>query len=217
MKIKQIFFDVADTLLYKPELRTKMLEVLRPQTDMDDSEIFRIHRICREAIQFPDVTSESFYKNFNASFLCALGIPPQKDLVSLLYQNCKNLDWKAFDDTQILPKLPLPVGIISNWGHNLADTLSQLLPFNFAPLIASSEIGYAKPDPTIFTASFKLCNIPAKNVIYIGDSIRLDIASATKVGFTAILLDRDNVFPNYRGLKINSLLELPNMIENLAP
>jgi 2-haloacid dehalogenase len=59
---------------------------------------------------------------------------------------------------------------------------SALKPY-IADIIVSGEVGFAKPDPRIFEAAFKVAGTPNKNeVLMIGDSLSADIQGGLNYG-----------------------------------
>jgi FMN phosphatase YigB (HAD superfamily) len=47
--------------------------------------------------------------------------------------------------------------------------------------------------------------------LYVGDSIKLDLEPASKLGFKVLIIDRDNFYPNSKN-KISSLTEITQFI-----
>lgn len=218
MSIKFIYFDLANTLLYKENLYEKIeLELAKAGYKIDLKTIKSVHlRLCEET-QFPDKTSEEFFKDFNELFLEKLFDKTQEKaqdleiLSSNIFWACKNLPWKAFEDTKYLSEIKIPMGILSNWDKSIRDKLFTLLPYSFEYILSSSDLGVQKPDPKIFIHAKELCKCEFEEIMFVGDSLRLDIQPAAKLGIKSILIDRDNIF-NYSsleiGLKIRSLEEV---------
>jgi putative hydrolase of the HAD superfamily len=209
MQYKYIFFDVAQTLLYKPLLFNKIEEVLSSYGYVVDINLLkRNHKLLSEAILFPDKTSEEFYQTFNAQLLYSLGIIPDEKILKSIFKNCSYLSWEKFDDTSILEVLQIPLGIISNWDNSLEKKLKLFFETPFFNIIASQNAGVKKPSLSIFKLATQDLKCSMEEIVYVGDSIKLDIEPAIKSGLTAILIDRENYFPAYNGKKINDLREL---------
>ena len=81
----------------------------------------------------------------------------------------------------------------------------------FEVIVFSSEVGIIKPSPRIFQMALKALAVEVSKVVYIGDSLRRDIAGAKNVGIAAIwiqqdqVLDHDGVEPD---LVVNDLSEV---------
>lgn len=204
-----VFFDVADTLLEKPELVPSLLSVLRERgIACDESAVRRAHKAARELIHFPDHTDRDFYLNFNLRLLETLGVYPDPAIAGEMYEQCRSLDWRPFADVEVLASVPVPIGIISNWDHSLFDKLKDLLPFNFQWTIGSADFGAAKPDPALFRHAIKQCGFDASRILFVGDSIRLDFAPARQVGMQSMLIDRHGLFPYFGDRRISSLHQI---------
>lgn len=210
--IRYIYFDVAGTLLWKPALYANIQNSLREsgfECALDD--IKMKHKLLSEVIDFPDRTDAVFYRYFNSELLCLLGIAPSDKLVSMIFKNCSYLPWEAFEDTEILNRLNVPVGIISNFNTSLKDKLGQFFGTVFQDVFVSEEFGIAKPDIRFYQKALEKISYRADEVLYIGDSIKLDLVPSEKIGFNTLIIDRDNFYPNSRN-RISSLSEIINFL-----
>lgn len=206
--IKYIFFDVAGTLLGKPSLYTniqKSIEGFGFQVSLED--IKNKHKLLSEVIHFPDRTDADFYKKFNSELLYLLGIVPSEELLNTIFKNCTYLPWEAFEDTKILSELNVPLGVISNFNSTLKDKLNQFFGSVFQDVFVSEELGVAKPKIEFYQKALEKIPFHANEVLYIGDSIKLDLEPATKLGFSVLIIDRDNFYPNLKN-KISNLAEI---------
>ncbi|MDH6235893.1 HAD family hydrolase [Cryobacterium sp. CG_9.6] len=57
-------------------------------------------------------------------------------------------------------------------------------------VVASGELGYAKPDPRIFQHACSLFGVSPDATVYVGDRIHTDAIGAAEAGLTAVWLDR---------------------------
>ena len=217
-KYKYIFFDVAHTLLYKPQLFKRILECLEKYGyQIEYSLLAKRHKILSEVIKFPEKTSAEFYEYFNAELLMSLGVLPDRDIVHSVFEACKCLPWEAYEDAHVLKKIGKPIGIISNWDSALGLILEDKIEVPFFKVVASEVIGFSKPDPDIYLKAIEGLNCAPEDILYVGDSIKLDIQPALDLGFTAVLIDRDDVFPHFNGEKIRSLEWLSSYIDFSEP
>jgi FMN phosphatase YigB (HAD superfamily) len=213
MTIKQVYFDIADTLLYKPEVPKIIRELLMAKgICAGEEQIIRAHRACRELIPAPDKTGREFYLDFNARFLEVLGVYPDAGLVEDIYLGCRGLPWIPFDDVGVLDEIDLPVGVISNWDSSLAEKLNLFFPGRFSPVVVSSECGCAKPDPGIYLEAIKRSGVAPHEIVFVGDSIRLDIVPALDLGIRAILVDRMKLYSLFNYERIVHLSQLIKLI-----
>lgn len=207
-KIKYILFDAANTLIHKPLLWERFQLVLRKfEYPVSDISLRQQHKLVSESIKFPDQTSKEFYRNFNSELLVSLGIAPSEKLLDEIFSSCTYLPWEKFDDTKILNSLNLPLGVLSNFNKTLNNTLEKEFGSMFKHVFISENYGVAKPNIKFYEIALKEIGIDPTKVLYIGDSIQLDIEPAEKASINSLLIDRDNVYPNYKN-RISSLNEL---------
>lgn len=210
--IKYIFFDVAGTLLGKPTLYTNIKKSINDygyQVSLD--EIKSKHKLLSEVIHFPDRTDEQFYQQFNSELLYLLGIVPTEELVNSIFKNCTYLPWEEFDDTKILKELKVPLGVISNFNTTLKDKLDQFFGPVFEDVFVSEELGVAKPKIEFYQRALDKILFSSNEVLYIGDSIKLDLEPAAKLGFNVLIIDRENFYPNLKN-RISRLDDVVNYL-----
>lgn len=215
MQYRYIFFDVANTLIYKPHLFEVITKTLKDfGVEAEEEIILKNHKILSEIILSPQKTSHDFYQRFNSQLLYILGIIPTPKILDAIYQNCVNLAWEKFEDTEALKELGVDLGVISNWDESLPEKLEKIFDFKFKNIIYSSAIGVEKPNLEIFTKACLESKIPANEILYIGDSIKLDMEPASKVGFKNVLIDRNGIYPYFKGIKISSLNQLKAILND---
>lgn len=206
--IKYIFFDVSGTILSKPSLFNKINDVLNFQGySVAQDELKYKHKLLSEVIHFPDRTDSVFYHHFNSELLRLLGIVPTNELLEAIFKNCTYLPWEKFNDVDFLNQINLPMGIISNFNTTLKDKLNQFFGPIFQDVLVSEELGIAKPKIEFYQKALDRIGYEANEVLYVGDSIKLDIEPATKLGIKSLLIDRDN-FYQQSIYTINSLNEI---------
>lgn len=210
--IQYVFFDVAGTLLGKPTLYTIIQNTLRDfghEVSLDN--IKGKHKLLSEVIHFPDRTDATFYQKFNSDLLYLLGIVPTQELLATLFKNCTYLPWVSFEDTKILNELQLPLGVISNFNTTLKDKLNDFFGPVFQDVFVSEELGVAKPNVEFYKRALDKIPFAANEVLYIGDSIKLDMEPALQLGFNVLIIDRDDFYPNLKN-KISNLAEITKFI-----
>lgn len=213
MKYEFVYFDVADTLLYKEGLYEALQTSLAKfDYNFDKKIILQKHRLVSELIPKPERTTKEFYDHFNSEFLYSMGVVPRRDIVDTIFESCKNLKWKKFSDTDVIKKYRDRIGIISNWDSNLRRILSSIFDFEFKKIIISSEVGIAKPVLGIYKKALSELNVPKSKVVYIGNSVKLDMVPAMELGMKAVLLDRDNFYPDYQYAKLKSFTEIEGFL-----
>ena len=193
--IKYIFFDVSGTLLHKPSLYEKINQVLVAHGyNIDNKQLVLKHKLLSEVIFFPDRTDAEFYKNFNAELLRLLGICPKEEIVDDIFNNCTYLPWETYDDTHFLKEIDIPIGVISNFNTTLRQKLDQFFGPIFNDILVSEELGVAKPKIEFYKKALEVIKYKPDEVLYIGDSLKLDVEPARKIGFECLLIDRDQFY-----------------------
>jgi HAD superfamily hydrolase (TIGR01509 family) len=165
-----------------------------------------------EVIEFPDRTSREFYASFNGHLLRSLGLLPTRELLDDLFLSCSHRPWSAFADTGHLRDIKLPIGVLSNWDNTLINKLALIEGVDFRWVIGSAETGSRKPDPEFFAKVLEVSGLLPEEVAYVGDSVRLDIEPARRLGLRAVLIDRDGCFPNSNIPRIAHLGELRSIL-----
>ena len=84
-----------------------------------------------------------------------------------------------------------PIALVSNWQRGLGHFCAELeLADAFEHVIASAEVGVAKPDRRIFDEACTRLGVPPDRVLHVGDTLADDYEGARAAGLQAILLQR---------------------------
>lgn len=209
MKTKYILFDAANTLIWKPDLLNRYATALEANGYLvDRGDLRRNHKLLSEVIRFPDRTSEQFYASFNSEVLLSLGILPGEKVLKDVFDACTYLAWDKYEDTSFLAELDLPLGILSNFNKSLSTHITALFGDRFRDIIVSENMGVAKPSLEFYVGAIRTIGIPPGEILYIGDSLKLDIIPALECGIQAWLIDRDGWFKGF-DKRIGSFSEIP--------
>lgn len=84
------------------------------------------------------------------------------------------------------------LGIVSNFYGNLATICHEvgLSPF-LTVVVDSAHVGCVKPDPRIFLLALKQLAAQPRQAVFVGDSLRRDMAGAREVGMAHVWLTPD--------------------------
>jgi putative hydrolase of the HAD superfamily len=103
--------------------------------------------------------------------------------------------WFIYPD--VLPALEqwrrigIQLGILSNFDTRLYSVLKALkLEEFFTSVTISTEVGFAKPEPEIFTTALQKHYCQPQDAWHIGDSFKQDYQGAKAAGIRSILLER---------------------------
>lgn len=108
------------------------------------------------------------------------------------------------------------LGILTNGGEDLQyDKLrrTDIIDY-FDPIVCSDEVGYAKPNVEIFENACERATRDPEEVIYIGDSVELDVTPANEFGMTGVWLNRtEDSTPTSRAFHhLTSLEPFPELV-----
>jgi len=105
------------------------------------------------------------------------------------------------------------LAVVSNWQCGLRHFCTEL-GFGDAldHVVASAEVGCAKPNPEIFRDVCRRVGIPCRRVLHVGDSVVDDIEGAHGAGMQAVLVRRDDGVPSVGAPTITKLDRLPDML-----
>jgi HAD superfamily hydrolase (TIGR01549 family) len=115
-----------------------------------------------------------------------------------------------------LAQRSLRIGLISNSHRSLVSFEQHFeLEGLISGAVSSSDHGYMKPHPSIFTAALELIGVSAAEAVMVGDSLTHDIEGARGVGMRGVLVHRsDDPPPDGSDVPvIRSLAELPGLLQ----
>ncbi|MCF8460013.1 MAG: HAD family hydrolase [Flavobacteriales bacterium] len=213
--VEHVLFDAANTLIHKPAIWSTWQKVLKSHgAVIAELELRRVHKLTSETVRFPDRTDGAFYKSFNASVLYNLGIIPTESLLNDLFLSMHKLEWEVFDDCMVVSTIQLPVSVASNFDTSLNSKLEKHFGFRFYKVVVSEEIGHRKPSESFYQKAVEALGVESSKVLYIGDSLELDIHPAQKIGMKAYLIDREGFYLNFEN-RIESMSEINSLIEKI--
>ena len=226
-KIGAISFDCGGTLFYEVEqdhvVFHKILnslgyefEVAEVKRALDDARVWWNG----EKAKTGEVWTEVSWAKLLQKMVSNLTIPDSSWIVAQLCERwLLEANFRAYDD--VLPTLNelksagFKLIVISNVSSskNLKTYLRKAgIPNCFEATIASGDIGYEKPNPEIFRKASKILNIPASQILHVGDKYEEDYIGAYNAGLKALLLDRKGLYKDKQCPKIKTLTELIHLL-----
>ncbi len=80
--------------------------------------------------------------------------------------------------------------VASNFDGRLRDLLGAMPQLDvLAPIVISSEVGWRKPAPEFFAHLVDQLQLPARDILFVGDDRGNDFEAAQRAGMRALLLD----------------------------
>lgn len=118
------------------------------------------------------------------------------DCFADLFQHFAKPDsWKMFPEVDetlaFFRDVPLPLAVASNFDSRLHSVCDGLEGLNRCPVrVVSSEIGFRKPSADFYQAVCAKLQLPAENILMVGDDLTNDIIGATSYGLKAAWINR---------------------------
>jgi len=208
IQIKAVFFDAADTLFrVKGGVGNVYWSVSRKYgADSTPEQIEKAFIKAFKAappLAFADVSTDDrkvyekkwWYEVVRKVFSEVGMFAKFDDYFDELFETFRSRAWELFPETKdvlaLLRRKGLKLGIISNFDSRIYDVCTDLGIIDyFDSFVISSEVGYAKPSPEIFSIALERSRIHPSHCIHIGDSIEHDLYGALSVGIRVLLLDK---------------------------
>ncbi len=219
-KVKTIFFDVGNTLLFPN--RERIHAPLAVRGIVPDSEHLRDLE-CRTKNQFDGMTTGTIAKNgspdhgfwwmFYSQLLSELGVEDDavRDQLVAGIRDSGNWDTIRPGTAEQLHEIGerYRIGVISNADGKIEDVLRKCgIARCFRTITDSGLVGYEKPHPEIFRQALKSMNARPEESLYVGDVYSVDYLGATGAGMQAMLMDVSGAYRDKGLPRVESLAEL---------
>lgn len=198
-----VFFDVDFTLIYPgPTFRGEGYCRFgeRHGLVLDESKFEAAVRMAAPILDAAqgDIYDPAIFHQYTASIIEAMGGSGpgvQPCAVEVYEEWALHHHFEMYDDVpdvmRAIAARGIRIGLISNSHRPLTSFQSHFeLDGLVSATISSSEHGYLKPHPSIFTAALQLLGVAAKDSVMVGDSLGQDVAGALAVGMRAVLVRR---------------------------
>ena len=228
MSTKAVFFDVDFTLIYPgPMFRGEGYQAFcgRYGMDVDPAKFAQAVASAAPLLDGPEDApyADKIFILYTRRIIEGMGGrgPNLDSCAEEIYREwaaCQHFE--LYDDVpDVLRELSgagLRIGLISNSHRCLASFQSHFeLQGLISATVSSSEHGFMKPHPSIFSAALQLVDAQPAEAVMVGDSLRHDVEGALRAGMRAVLLHRGDT-PTAPGVLdvplIRSLRELPALL-----
>ncbi len=221
-KIKFIFFDVGNTLLFLN--RERIHAPLAERGFTLNRERLRDLE-CRTKNRFDGMltgngsTDHSFWWMFYTQLLDEIGLQDDaiRDQLVASVQNSANWDKIRPGTAEQLREIGERYGIavISNADGGIEDVLRRCgIDRCFRTITDSGLVGYEKPHPEIFRRALQSMNATPEESLYVGDVYSVDYLGATGAGMKAILMDVPGAYRGKGVPRVESLGELQALLRD---
>jgi HAD superfamily hydrolase (TIGR01549 family) len=219
-RVKTIFFDVGNTLLFPN--RERIHAPLAECGTICSPEQLRALE-CRIKNEFDSLMindgnhDHSFWLMFYTQLFAEIGIaddPLRDQLVSSIRESA-NWDQILHGTREHLLRLAerYQIGVISNADGRIEDVLQRCgIADCFLSITDSGLVGYEKPHPEIFRTALRSLNTTPQESLYVGDVYSVDYLGATGAGMQAVLMDVPRAYTKRGVARVESLAELQAML-----
>jgi putative hydrolase of the HAD superfamily len=221
-KVKAIFFDVGNTLLFPN--RERIHAPLTKRGVLPDADLLRDLE-CRTKNQFDGMmttngsTDHSFWWLFYSQLLSEIGLHDNaiRDQLVASIRNSGNWDTIRPGTAEQLRDIGkrYPIAVISNADGRIEDVLRRCgIAHCFRTITDSGLVGYEKPHPEIFRQALKSMNAAPEESLYVGDVYSVDYLGATDAGMQAVLMDTPGAYRDKGVPRVESLEELQTVLRD---
>jgi len=224
-----IFFDVDDTLFDQQKSHQIALQEIKGRYDI--FERFDMEQIIRAFEEADDEAVDEFRNgeamddlrwNRSERFLKKLGVDNDftKTFHDEFYRIYPTIPVEIEGAEEVIKELgsKYELGVLSNSTEEIQMKKLQALNLThyFEEFIFSEEAGSRKPDKEIFLHSIDIVDRSSDRCLYVGNSFRIDVEGAQKVGMRTCWLNRHDEKKKGGPEPDIEIKELRNLLEILA-
>jgi putative hydrolase of the HAD superfamily len=217
-----ILFDAGGVLVLPDP--TVLAPLLAPYGGDDSIAAHRRAHYAAMAVKSRSMATETDWDAYDVTYVESIGV--RDDLIAhaaevLNHSRTPHLwRWPIPESLTALGALVdrrVPIGVVSNASGQVEHALAlagvcQVGAGSGVPVrivIDSHVVGVAKPDPRIFEFALEhFDGIDRSRILYVGDSVRMDVEGARAAGLTPVLLDPYGDHAEAEVARITSLIAL---------
>ena len=232
MRIKAVVFDFGGTLaegrLQTEPFEAAIFEYLHSLgyqvsfTELRQSQRAALNRLERVRVSHREMSFEEVY----AEVLTRLGIPVEEETLNHLYdlyrRNFPEVLFPGVDNLLRSLSEKYELAVLSNTMNDMPRrTLAKLgLADLFKAVVCSRDLGIRKPDERAFRHVLDQIRVTSSEAVFVGDTLKEDIAGARRVGMTAIWVkdEGDEIPPECEyppHYTVKTVLELPLILRKI--
>lgn len=220
MKVKAATFDMGGVLYSDDAFKRAIFSALNQLTKVSAADFDQVYL---DHLNKPDGSLRS---KLCISFLGSLD--KKSELMRLANEKWLfNDDDDQYQDGKAaligLKQLGLKIGIVANQPAASAERLKKDNLFDLIDFLGiSALVGLEKPDPAFFKLAIKELDLPADQIIHIGNRIDTDVNPAKSLGMKTVWVRRGEANPNpskadleAADITVGDLKNLPELIKAL--
>jgi putative hydrolase of the HAD superfamily len=219
-KIKFIFFDVGNTLLFPN--RERIHAPLSERGLAPDADLLRnLERATKNQYDAHMAehgsTDRSFWWMFYTQLLAEIGLSDDSVLDRLVSNIRQSTNWDIIPagTCEQLEQIGerYKISVISNADGKIEEVLGRCnIAKCFQTITDSGLAGFEKPHPEIFRQALRKMNAPPEESLYVGDMYSVDYLGATGAGMQAVLMDVAGAYRDKDVARVESLEELDSLL-----
>ena len=198
-----IWLDVGGVLVLPDP--TVIAPLLAPYGGTTDIDRHRRAHYAAMAVKSHAGAGEHDWASYDMAYVRSVGVASASvDLAARLLHACRVPDlwrWPIPESVAALQKLSrsgVPLAVVSNAAGQVTAMLERagICQIGDGPctpvrcVVDSSDVGVAKPDPAIFDfAARHFDGFDRSRIVYVGDSVTMDVHGAAAAGLRPVLLD----------------------------
>jgi putative hydrolase of the HAD superfamily len=217
-----VFFD-AGGILVLPD-PTVIAPLLTTYGGSDEIDVHRRAHYAGMAAKSRAQSDEGNWDSYNLAYVSAAGVDQaHRDRAADLLGRTRSADlwrWPIPESVAALASLSaldVPMSVVSNASGQIEWVLAHMgicqagegSGTSVRVVIDSAVVGVAKPDPRIFSFALRHHQDTApERILYVGDSVTMDVGGARAAGLHPVLLDPFDDHPDADFDRISDLSEL---------
>jgi putative hydrolase of the HAD superfamily len=221
-----VLFDVGGVLVLPDP--TVLGPLLAPYGGDDSIAAHRRAHYAAMAVKSMVGAGETDWHEYNLAYVDAVGVDDDlREHAADVLERTRNAHiwrWPIPESMATLPSLAAadtPMGVVSNASGQIEIMLrvAGICQVGDGPAVAmrciidSHVVGVAKPDPQIFEhALAHFDEYDRSRILYVGDSVKMDVGGARAAGLHPLLVDPHDDHPDADFDRMTSLAELPGWL-----
>ncbi|RLT37654.1 MAG: HAD family hydrolase [Chloroflexi bacterium] len=221
-RVSHVFFDVDGTLVdFDAALRVGLQAAAEVLSDAIDRFVTPADlqaardRAARDLRMVPGALARAREESFR-QILALAGVTDETVVVrtNTAFFSARDAALLPYDDVEEVVGTLLDRGLTLVAATNGNSAMVQAPIFRRMHLLwTAEEARIAKPDPAFFFGAMERSGARVETTLMVGDRMDNDVAPAMALGMYGVLIDRDRRAPNVDAPRIESLRDLPALIE----
>ncbi len=219
-KVKTIFFDVGNTLLF-PNRERIHAPLAGGGVALDPAHLRDLERRIKNQFDSLMITDgnhdHGFWRMYYTQLFAEIGLnnDPLRDRLVSKIRDSGNWDQIRPGTRDELRQIAsrYRIGVISNADGRIENVLHRCgIADCFLSITDSGLVGYEKPHPEIFRRALETLNARPEESLYVGDVYSVDYLGATQAGMQAVLMDVPGAYTEKGVERVESLPELSALL-----